>query len=266
MLKSSIPPSKGLLFESILEPPTPAVNDLMTKIEVDEGEIINLRGKRNRVAVGLPYYENLTSRLQALNEKIPYEIKRLMNDYDFHYVRLTCSFLPDNDCIFEWARFGIELNAKPKSEEPSTGLKPIAHYLFPTEVNSEMKYKREMDITPELKLNLFEVVDVGAEASFSESKEYVIYEPQITSFGLNRSEVVWQFKKTKEKGIWGDKSLLVVVRSPKGSEVKGRFLIGAQISSHLSKWVPLPVRNKDERIVDAVYTLFQVIQFEENSR
>ena len=95
----------------------------------------------------------------------------------------TCSFLPDNDCRFDWGRFGIELSAKSKSGEPSS-IKPVAHYLFPTEVNSEIKYKREVSITPELKLKL-EVVEAGGEAfKISESKEYIIYEPQITTLVL----------------------------------------------------------------------------------
>jgi hypothetical protein len=63
---------------------------------VDEGEIRTLRGKRNKVAVGLSYYENLTLRFRNLDEGIPFEIKKQTDDNDFHYVRLTCSFLPDN--------------------------------------------------------------------------------------------------------------------------------------------------------------------------
>jgi hypothetical protein len=78
-------------------------------MQANEGEITVFRGKQNKVAVGVPYYENLGSRLQNLKEETPYEIKRLLNDYDFHYVRLSCSFLPDNDCRFDWARFGVEL-------------------------------------------------------------------------------------------------------------------------------------------------------------
>ena len=112
MLQSTIPESSEVLFETTLEPPSPAVDKLRKESSADEGEIRILRGKKNKVAVGLPYYENLTSRLQNLDEEIPYEIKKLTSEYDFHYVRLTCSFLPDNDCKFEWARFGVDLKVK----------------------------------------------------------------------------------------------------------------------------------------------------------
>jgi hypothetical protein len=42
--------------------------------------------------------------------------------------------------------------------------------------------------------------------------------------------------KKREKGIFGNKSLLLIIRAPKNSKVKGRFLIGAQVASRSSKW------------------------------
>ena len=127
------------------------------------------RQKKNKLAIGLSNYGNLITRMQEQNQEISYEINKMKDKYDFHYAVLSCSFLPDNDCRFDWGRFGIELSAKSKSGEPSS-IKPVAHYLFPTEVNSEIKYKREVSITPELKLKL-EVVEAGGEAKISESKE-----------------------------------------------------------------------------------------------
>jgi hypothetical protein len=76
--------------------------------------------------------------------------------YDFHYVRLSCTFVPDKDCRFDWARFGIEL----KSENPAelVNEKPIAYDLFPREILSEIKCKREVGFTTELKL-LADIID-----------------------------------------------------------------------------------------------------------
>jgi hypothetical protein len=53
----------------------------------------------------------------------------------------------------------------------------------------------------------------------------------------------------------GNKSRLLVVKAPKGSKVKGRFLIGAEISSKLSKWFPYPVKTSDDRVVNVEYDL-----------
>jgi hypothetical protein len=213
MLESSITPPRGLLFEATLEPAALGFKKMTKDAGLDEGEINLIRGKRNKVAVGEPYSENLTSRLRNLNEEIPYEIKRLTKDYDFYYVRLTCSFLPDKDCRFDWARFTIELNVKSKSGE-KVQTRPIAWDMSPNEVFSEIKYKRAISFTPELKFSIIsEVLDAGIQGGINESKEYVIYEPQITS----------------------------------------RFLVGAHVSSHLLKWMPFPVTERKDGIVDKEY-------------
>jgi hypothetical protein len=243
-----------VLFETVLEPALPAVDKLRKDAGVGEGEIEGFRGKKNRLAVGLSNYGNLITRMQEQNQEISYEINKMKDKYDFNYAILSCSFLPDNDCRFDWGRFGIELSAEPKSGEPSS-IKPVAHYLFPTEVNSEIRYKREIAITPELKINLFEVIDGDMGANISESKEYIIYEPQITGFGINRSTLAWNFSNTKAKGICGDKLVLVVIRGPKNSKIKGRFLLGGEVSSRLSNWIPIPVSKRKDEAVDAEYDL-----------
>jgi hypothetical protein len=253
LLHLTIPEPSGVLFEASLGPPSPAVDKLRKESSVDEGEIITLRGKKNKVAVGLPYYENLTSRLQNLDEEIPYEIKKLTGEYDFHYVRLACSFLPDDDCRFEWARFGVDLKSKGSG---SVQTKPISWDISPREVFSIIKCKRESSFTPELKFNIIpDVIDAGIEGGVNESKEYVVYEPQITSFGLNRPSVIWEFRNTKERGILGNKSLLLIVKAPKESKISGRFLIGAEVASKLSRWMPFPVKTSDDNVINIEYDI-----------
>ncbi len=64
MLKYYIPhPSTKILFETTLEPTTPAVDKLVNRKDMGEGEITMVQGKKNKVAIGVPYYENLISRL-----------------------------------------------------------------------------------------------------------------------------------------------------------------------------------------------------------
>jgi hypothetical protein len=245
LLRLAIPEPRSILFETALEPVAPVVDKLRKEIGFDEGEINILRGKKNQVAVGEPYFENLISRYKDQNQELPREIKNMATNYDFHYVRLSCTFLPDKDCRFDWARFGVELSAESGSGEPSS-INPIAYDVFPSEVLSEIKCKREIDFTSELKL-LAGIVNVGTE--ISQSKEFIIYEPQINGFGINRSSTGWNFDKTKEKGIWGDRIVLLVVRAPKNSKVRARFLLGAEVSSHLSKWIPIPVTKKRTKLL-----------------
>ena len=87
-------------------------------------------------------------------------------------------------------------------------------------------------------------------------KKYIIYEPQITSFGINKSTLAWNFSRTKEKGIQGDKLVLVVIKAPKDSKVKGRFLLGGEVSSHLSNWMPIPVSKREMRLLMSNMILF----------
>ena len=154
MLKYTIPKtSEETLFETSLEPSSYAVDKLVKGSDVGEAEIISFRGKKNRVAVGMPYSENLVSRLVEENEEIPSDIKRMCDNYDFHTVNLSCSFLPDPACRFNWARFGVELGARTESGETHME-RPIAYDMFPDEVLSEIKYRRDFSFSPKLKFNL----------------------------------------------------------------------------------------------------------------
>jgi hypothetical protein len=249
-----IPAQPQVHFEAVLEPATPAVDKLRREAGVGEGEINIFRGKKNKLAISVYEYGNLIDRMEHDKEEISYDIKKEKDRYDFHYAVLTCSFLPDNDCRFDWGRFGVELSARSITGEP-LATEPTALYLFPKEVNSEIKYKREVKTTPELKLSLFDVVEAGVGAQISSSKEFVIYEPQIFGFGIGKPTIAWNFSKTKGKGILGDKLLLVVIKAPKDSKVKGRFLLGAEVSSHLSNWIPIPVSKRKDDAVEAEYDL-----------
>ena len=85
----------------------------------------------------------------------------------------------------------------------------------------------------------------------------ILYEPQITAFGINTSKVMWDFKRTEEKGIWGNKKdLLLIVRAPKNSHVKGRFLLGAEVEYDIGRWIPIPIgRRRDDEAVNVEYYL-----------
>lgn len=255
MLKLSIPQvGAETLFETTLEPTASAVDKLVKRKDMGEGEINTVLGKKNKVAVGMPYYENLISRLVEENEEIPREIKQMIDDYDFHFVSLSCSFLPDNECRFVWARFGVELSARSKTGELLVE-KPIAYDMFPDEVLSEIRYKREVNFGPELKFNLG-VINAGTGHEVLKSEEFVVYEPQIFAFGIRRSSVAWDFKSTKEKGIWGNKrDLLLIVKTLKNSKVKGRFLLGAEVEYNIGRWIPIPLSKRKDDIVDAEYDL-----------
>lgn len=261
MFRLSIPQlGDEALFEATLESTASAVDKLVTRKDMGEGEINTVLGKKNKVAVGVPYYENLISRLIEEKEEIPHEIKQMIDDYDFHFVSLSCSFLPDSKCRFIWARFGVELGASAKTKVSGELLmeKPITYDMFPDEVLSKIKYKREINFGPELKFNLGVVNADMKLITVKTQKELVIYEPQIFAYGIRRPNVAWDFKSTEEKGIWGNKrDLLLIVRAPKNSKVKGRFLLGAEVevSIGIGKWIRMPLTKRKDDVVNAEYDL-----------
>jgi len=256
MLKINIPElGDEPLFEAALEPTASAVDKLAKSKEVGEGEITTIKGKRNKIAVGVPFFENLVSRHIAEDKEISHEIEQMLPNYDFHLVSLSCSFLPDPDCRLTWARFGVELSARLKSGETHEE-KPIAWSIFPDELLNEVKYEREVTLTPELTLTpgagnigmrLFDV---------RKRQNYIKYEPQIFACGIRRSSMSWNFEATKEKGIWGNKKdLLLIVRAPKNSRIKGRFLLGAEVGYNIGRWIPIPLFKRKDKVVDEEYDL-----------
>lgn len=243
--------SDQTLFEATLEPTAPAMDKLVKRKDMGEGEITTVFGKKNKIAVGVPYYENLISRLVEEEKEIPREIKRMEDDYDFHFVSLSCSFLPDNRCRFTWARFGVELSARSKHSAELLEEKPTAYDMFPDEVLTETKYGREISFAGDLKFKL-----AILKRATKKTEELVVYEPQIFAYGINRPNLSWDFKSTKEKGVWGNKKdLLLIVRAPKDSMLKGRFLLGAEVEVNIGRLIKIPLIKREDKVVDAEYEL-----------
>lgn len=256
MLKLPIPQlGDKTLFEATLEPTASAVDKMMKSKDMGEGEIIGVRDKKNKVAVGALYYENLITRFIEEKEGIPHEIKHMMADYDFHFVNLSCSFLPDRDCRFVWVRFSVELSAMSESGEQYEE-KPIVWDMFPDEVNSEIKYRREVNFAPGLKFN-FGVVNADMKLiDVKTQKEFIVYEPQITAYDINTSKPKWDFESTEEKEMRGNKKdLVLIVKAPKNSKVKGRFLFNAEIKCKIAKWFPISLTMRKDTVVGAEYDL-----------
>jgi hypothetical protein len=253
MFKLTVPDSGETLFESVLEPNPIAVSKLRKNIGSKEGTIEGFKGKKNKVSVGVPYYENLLSRMLEKKEEISHEITQLAREYEFHYVCLSCSFLSDHDCRFEWARFGVQLSAIDIATRQPLSTRPVAYQMIPDEVTNEYKMKREVSFSPELKI--VPIVGGTIGGGVAQTTEYIVFEPQITGYGLRTPNVVWDFKRTKEKGISGNKQLQLIIQAPKSAKVKGKFLIGAEVSSSMSRWLPVAVSRREDNAINVEYDL-----------
>lgn len=236
------------LFEATLEPSLNALEEV--KKNTGRGELKAFFRKKNKVAIGRPYFEDLVSRIITKGKAIPHEINQLLKSgYAFYYLSLSCSFLPDKDCKYSWTRFGIELNAEETDEQP------IAYDVFPREVLTEIKCKTEGRLTPQLKFDS-KVISTNVKIGKSETTEFISYEPQLFAFGVKTSQVVWDFKSTKEKGIWGDKTgLNIIIKAPKDKKIKGKFVVSAEVETYLGKWIRIPLIKKRDDLATAEYIL-----------
>ncbi|HKI07197.1 MAG TPA: hypothetical protein VKA09_02270 [Nitrososphaeraceae archaeon] len=260
MYQVTIPESKNIILESVFELNATVESKLRKDFGTSEGMIESFKNKKNRVAISQPYLENLISSMQDKGEEISHGMRRLIDKYDFHFVALNCVFQPEIDCKFEWARVGLDLSAvNSKTRKPvSVSSPPITYSLFPENVLSEIKVKRGFGVTPELKFKILEEplsLEAGMSGHVDKSEEYILYEPEITSYGLNTSKVAWDFKSTKERSVLGDRKLHLVIQTPKDTKVKGKFLLGAEVSSSVSKWLPIPVSKRKHNAVEAHYDL-----------
>ena len=139
MFTISIPTEMNKIFETTLEPIEGKLKDR------GEGDIKGFMCKENKVAVGIPYFENITDQLANNQSKLSAGIKSSLNEYDYHFVSVSCSFRPDKNCKFTSARFGINLNSEFSDKN---GKKPIAIELFPEEVTSKIYYKKQSSLQP----------------------------------------------------------------------------------------------------------------------
>lgn len=245
--------SDKVLFEAVLEPSENIGEASGEGENKSEGHIRLFWGGNNRVAVGEPYYEDLISILKRQKQEIPHEIQKSLDFYDFHFVSLSCSFLPDNRCRFVWARFGVELRATFKETNESLKKRPIAYDMFPDEVTTTIKYSRDIHISPKIKFDIGVIKTDLQMGEGSNQKEFLFYEPQVIAFGIGRPTVVWQFQSTMGRGVWGNKrDLILIVKTPKNSKVKGRFFIGAEVEAN---GIRIPFAKRKDDIVDVEYDL-----------
>jgi hypothetical protein len=202
------------------------------------GEIKTLLGKKNRLSIGEPEVWNLVELFEEKGSQISAEVKLMLNDYDFYQVRFACTFMPDENCKFVWARFGVKLSTVGAEEESESKL-PVAYDMFPREIFKEVKVKRNFSIGPNFKYKDFIQFDAVAE----DEEEFIRYQPEIISYRLLQHDPCWDFRKSKAKDfIIGAKELLMILKAPKGRKVEAKFELAAEVQTFLEVLPMIPVR------------------------
>jgi hypothetical protein len=202
-----------------------------------EGEIKTLLGKKNRLSIGIPEVCNLVELLKEREAQVSSEVKLMLNEYDFYQVRFACTFKPDKDCKFVWARFGVRLS-EAGAEGKSVSELPVAHDMYPREIWEEVRVKRNFSIGPNFKYKDF--IQFGAVVG--SEQEFIRYEPEIISYGLLQPDPCWNFRKSRAKDfIIGAKELFMILKAPKGMRVEVKFDFGAEVHTFLGILPMIPV-------------------------
>jgi hypothetical protein len=234
-MKDKLNSNGNVLFESELEPTSDKpTSDKSKNLDDSEIEIKPIFRRGSKVAIGIPIFENITPQLIDNQDSLSSNVKKDLEKYEFHMITLSCSFLPI-DSIFRQAIFEIELLAYDKNNELSP-IKPVVYSAFPDEIINPVKEQKTISISPELSFK-FGGLDLGLKLfNFSKQDEYLDYTPEVYFFGQRRTIVNWHFKSTKEKKIFGDKNdLMLIVRSPKNTKLKGRFSLDTELL--IDRWI-----------------------------
>lgn len=216
------------------------------------GEISTLLGKKNRLSVGTPETWNLVDLFKEKRVDIPAEVKLSLDEYDFYQVRFVCTFKPDKDCKFVWARFGLKLSSIDDKKGTENKF-PVAHDIFPKEIYEEVKVRRNFSIGPNFQYKDFVQVGIGS----GSKQEFIRYEPEIISYGLLQYDPCWDFRKSKSKDfIIGDKELFMILKAPKGTKLEVKFEFGAEVHTFLGILPMIPIRiYKGESLVKGRYMI-----------
>lgn len=209
---------------------------LLEQVKLRGGSIVtSLLGDKNEVWLGKPEAIDLISVLRSDKEGVPPIIAAQMDEFDFVLVQFASSFRPAPQCEFIRATVRVLLGLKSATRSEMA----VAYDMFPREIETPITVKRNYGFSPEMKFKFAEVVDVGISGVQSgNATEYIVYEPQITTFALGERAPGWDFNKVKARPIRGSKEMFLIVKKPKGKSLYARFELAATLQTNIGR-IPL---------------------------
>lgn len=187
----------------------PAIDE-MDRLQIrDPVSIVGILGT-NQIWVGKPRIIDVRNNANAENE---HYLSLLPSDHDVFLVQISCSFRASPKCKFIRATMHFKLESIGNNHLSD----PLFIDIHPLEVVMPVTYKRIFSINPQIEFSLEKVAQVNASAfNVENSREYLIYQPQITAFGKGTNEVGWDFSRTSGRDLRGIIDLFALVQKPKG--------------------------------------------------
>ena len=202
------------------------------------GEVdIPLRMK-SYFSIGDPIANPLAQLLTEQGEAVPADIRLQMQDFEFWQIQLACSFQPASGCRFSDARFALSLQTLSSDTNviAQTNLgKAIAYDLFPLKFEDECKVSIKKSFNPEIKFNFDPISSSLTLPLYERSEEYVSYTSRVVAFDLQGTQPAWSFTRTASHEIDGPQKLFMIVRKPKGMQVKATFSLTARVQFLIGK-------------------------------
>lgn len=176
----------------------------------------------------LPLYELLATRGEAL----PADIRLQLHSYEFWQIQLTCSFQAAPGCRFHDARFSLDLQTvpiQPNNTMQGVQQNAIAYDLFPLKLEDECKINVKYGFNPEIKFDFNPVSSSLALPIYERAKEYIVFNSRVEAFDLQGTRPAWSFTRTANHEISGPQRLFMIVRKPKGTQVKATFNLATRV-------------------------------------
>jgi len=174
----------------------------------------DLAGKLKGVlAFGEPVVHDCAALAKAGGEKLDPELRLLSDRHRFTYIRLALTIRPQEDLLVRFVSLDLALDGG-----------ALCWSMEPMKVEQELKSKIEASVSSKLKLKLAEVG-----GSTKESAEYVVYQPVIEAFNLQRADPAWELRATTGKQLSGIQLFHMVVQASKSAQCHASVSVRADI-------------------------------------
>jgi hypothetical protein len=169
------------------------------------------------LAFGEPVVYDSAALAKAGGKELDPELQLLNDQHRFTYVRLALSIRPQENLLVRFVALDLTLDRG-----------ALCWSMEPMKVEQELKSKTEASISSKLKVKLAEVgAELGSDTK--ESAEYVLYQPVIEAFNVQRADPAWELRAAAGKQVSGIQLFHMVIKAPKLEECRALVSIRAEI-------------------------------------
>jgi hypothetical protein len=165
------------------------------------------------LAFGEPVVYDSEALAKAAGKELDPELQLLSDQHRFSYMRLALTIRPQENMLVRFVSLDIGLDSG-----------ALCWSMEPMKIEQELKSKSEVSISSKLKVKLAEV---GADEK--ESAEYVVYQPVIEAFNVQRADPAWELRAAPGKQLSGIQCFHMVIQAAKSEQCHAKVSVRAEI-------------------------------------